>query len=192
MIVGSEADRLPMPNSSAISRLSLIAWRRDCGRPLRAVSKNIRWQPLLQGLSIGGSPNGVCSQETHGELTVTVDTSDRSLGVGWLTKWALTASVTKANTLRPCWRHVSITLSSVSTKRLPEVLGVPKDSFRQKQPRPPTHPGGGRPRAVAKDHAMNAHWHCSSDRHSRAAETSTDGRRHFKCAGTGRPACLGA
>jgi len=46
--------------------------------------------------------------------------------VGGPLKWALRASVTKAKTLRCCWRQVSITLNSVSTKRLSEALCVPK------------------------------------------------------------------
>ncbi len=120
---------------------------------------------------------------------VTVHTSNSRLGVGWLARLAWTASVTKANTLRFCRRQVSITISSVSTKRLPEAVCVPKDSVRRKQPGPPTGERGKRPRAVAKTHATNTHWHCSSARRSRAAEMSADGQRDSQCAGIGRPAC---
>ena len=45
--------------------------------------------------------------------------------------WASMAAVRYANTARDCWRQVSITVSIVSTKRLPGALCVPKDSFRQ-------------------------------------------------------------
>ena len=41
------------------------------------------------------------------------------------------ASAMKAKTLRFCCRHVSTTVSSVSTKRLPATLCVPKDNFLQ-------------------------------------------------------------
>jgi hypothetical protein len=48
-----------------------------------------------------------------------------------LAKLARTLARTNDNTLRFRWRHVSTTLNSVSTKRLPLALGVPNDSFRQ-------------------------------------------------------------
>ena len=60
-----------------------------------------------------------------------VHTPVSSDGGFWLAKWASTAAVTKAKRLRSCWRQVSITLSMVSTNRLPAALCVPNDSFRQ-------------------------------------------------------------
>lgn len=46
-------------------------------------------------------------------------------------KWARTASVSHAKTLRPARRQVSITVSVRSTNRLPDADCVPKESFRQ-------------------------------------------------------------
>lgn len=51
--------------------------------------------------------------------------------MGCRAQWAWTAAVTEAKTWRDCCRQGSITVSIVSTKRLPPMLWVPKDSFRQ-------------------------------------------------------------
>ena len=48
-----------------------------------------------------------------------------------LAKWASTAVVRNWKTLRDCCRQVSMTVSRVSTKRLPCALWVPKDNLRQ-------------------------------------------------------------
>jgi len=65
------------------------------------------------------------------DSALTVHTLIKSKGVVFLAKWAVMASLTYVRTLRCCCRQVSITLSSVSTKRLLFSLWVPKLSFRQ-------------------------------------------------------------
>ena len=64
-------------------------------------------------------------------MEVTVHTPGSNEAADWWARWASTALVTKAKALRRCWRQVSITVSMVSTKRLPLALCVPKESFRQ-------------------------------------------------------------
>jgi hypothetical protein len=61
----------------------------------------------------------------------TVHAPGRSDGVGWWARWEWTAAVRYSKALRRCWRQVSITVSIVSTKRLPLALCVPKESLRQ-------------------------------------------------------------
>lgn len=62
---------------------------------------------------------------------VTVHTLERSEGAGWRAKWAWMAAVRSSKLLRDCRWQVSTTVRMVSTKRLPPVLCVPNDSFRQ-------------------------------------------------------------
>ena len=62
---------------------------------------------------------------------LTVHASGRSDGAGNRVSSRVVAAVTNSKTLRDCWRQVSITVSSVSTKRLSLELCVPKLSLRQ-------------------------------------------------------------
>ena len=62
---------------------------------------------------------------------VTVHTLGSSEGAGSPARWASTAVVRYSKALRCCWRQVSITVSIVSTKRLPAAFCVPKESLRQ-------------------------------------------------------------
>jgi len=62
---------------------------------------------------------------------VSVHTPGRSEGAGWWARWERTAAVRYSKALRRCWRQVSMTVSIVSTKRLPPALCVPKESLRQ-------------------------------------------------------------
>lgn len=71
------------------------------------------------------------SLPADGSAHAPVHAPQRSLGAGLLDCLASVAAVRKSKTSRCCWRQVSITLSRVSTKRLPEALCVPCDSLRQ-------------------------------------------------------------
>ena len=62
---------------------------------------------------------------------VTVHAPGTSERTGWWERWEWMAAVRYWNALRRCWRQVSMTVSIVSTKRLPPALCVPKESFRQ-------------------------------------------------------------
>lgn len=64
-------------------------------------------------------------------IEVTVHTPGSNEGAGWPARLASTAAVRNKKTLRRCWRQVSITVSIVSTKRLPPALCVPNESLRQ-------------------------------------------------------------
>ena len=73
-------------------------------------------------------PNGGVTTFTYdAQGNATVHAPESNEGAGRWSKWAWTASATKAKTLRDCWRQVSTTVSIVSTKRLPGRFGAERE-----------------------------------------------------------------